>query len=199
MAPLLSIPTERMILNLPRIAYTPAALRFVQDMSHVNRQDRPALPCVDQRYFCGFCGTHMTRWDEANRQRAEYIAVSLGSLEDEDLELLQDIGLLPPQTADESTPLETQRGDGISEDAAEALDSLQLSSQGATWFRSLVEDSQLGRLGKLRTTGTHEQNGIRTTWVVEELENGGVLEQVRIEEPSKFSDTSRKRKTRAGD
>jgi hypothetical protein len=48
------------------------------------------------RHFCGFCGTPLSYWTESPRSEADFICLTLGSLVPEDLEGLEEWGVLPP-------------------------------------------------------------------------------------------------------
>src|SRR5205085_519556 len=44
--------------------------------------------------FCGYCGTPLARWDASSREAERFVALTLGSLLDEDVEQLDVLGLL---------------------------------------------------------------------------------------------------------
>lgn len=168
------MPDEKPFANAQTTPMSAAGRQLIEDMNHNNRVDAPLLPSYDLRHFCGFCGTHMTKWDEINRERASCIAISLGSINDDDVDLLSEIGLLPEiedelveqtQSPKHRLSAEVQHtNQGVSME-----NSGEINAKGTAWFESLIQDSRLGRLSKHRRSGTHEHNGVRVTWVVEEL------------------------------
>lgn len=61
-----------------------------------------------RRQFCGYCGSHLTRWNEGlhaytTTNEAGYLDVTLGSLLNESLEKLEALRILPDADSDEES------------------------------------------------------------------------------------------------
>lgn len=129
-----------------------------------------------KRHFCGFCGTPLSYWSEEPRSEADFIQLTLGSLNAADLADLEELGLLPSgEDEDEVVIVPTLPAlvgdsdvamDG-SGDKTVALRARQ--TEGAVpWFDTLMEGS---RLGTLRTTKGHSESrggAVRIEWEVVE-------------------------------
>lgn len=63
-------------------------------------QYHPALPPT-RRQFCGYCGTHLTAWNEAEAEAADYLDVTLGSLLNDSLAKLETLNIIPDTDDDE--------------------------------------------------------------------------------------------------
>jgi hypothetical protein len=137
-----------------------------------------------QRQFCGYCGTQLSAWNEATLDDAGHINVNLGSLEEEDVALLNEWGLLAPEDS-EDPAAETGQGGPFGEADVGASSSAPRESRrtshavqgmthrGAPWFEEMVEHSSLGRLRRQRG-GYESQDGTTTMqWEVVELTSDG--------------------------
>jgi hypothetical protein len=104
--------------------------------------------------FCGYCGTPLARWDASSREAERFVALTLGSLLDEDVEQLDVLGLLG-----ESEWESDGGGPGGGDDRRQQHKKLQVAEDplgwvvrraGAPWFEDMVHDSRLGRLRRRR-------------------------------------------------
>jgi hypothetical protein len=127
------------------------------------------------RHFCGFCGTPLSYWSEQPRTEADFIQLSLGSLNSEDLGDLEDLGLLPgsDDEADKpQTPVTSAETTGMA--AIEAGTRIQDSDKrevvlrpgretlgGLPWFDTLVEGSRLGTLRHRKGSGRSRDGTVR--------------------------------------
>jgi hypothetical protein len=114
--------------------------------------------------FCGYCGTPLARWDASSREAERFVALTLGSLLDEDVEQLDVLGLLgesewesddhdeqPPQ------PQQQQQHEHKLQVAEDPLGWV-VRRAGAPWFEDMVRDSRLGRL-RSRRGGVESADG----------------------------------------
>jgi hypothetical protein len=131
-----------------------------------------------QRQFCGYCGTQLSSWNEQTSDDAGHINVNLGSLEEDDVALLDSWGLLAPEDEEEEN---AGQGGPVAEAGASsslaprsAANTVQVVAQrGAPWFEEMVEHSRLGQLRRQR--GGYESHDGSTTvqWEVVELRSDG--------------------------
>jgi len=121
-----------------------------------------------KRNFCGYCGTPLSYWSEEPRSEADFINLTIGSLLREDLQDLEDMGLIPESDSEaESTAVDEgqevaaqTRGDGRSTALKE--------SYGVPWFDGLVEGTRLGKMRKSRGVQASNDGRIRVEWEVTE-------------------------------
>lgn len=138
------------------------------------------------RHFCGFCGTPLSYWSEEPRTEADFIQLTLGSLHNDDLGDLEDLGLLGDSEVSSRAASPPPSGDAVM--IGGSPEQGELSRQVATrghrevfgglpWFDSLVEGSRLGRrLGNVRASkgSGHTPDGtVRYEWEVVEYTEGG--------------------------
>jgi hypothetical protein len=122
-----------------------------------------------KRYFCGFCGTPLTSWSERPREEADWISVSLNSLESASLDLLGERGILPSSDA----IVDDDQGEAPSSSAAVPASKTGRDIAGPSWFEEILEGSALSRLRRRRGGQTSADGKIRTEWEVIEFESGG--------------------------
>jgi hypothetical protein len=101
------------------------------------------------RQFCGFCGTPLTYWSESPREESDFISLTLGSLLEDDLRDLEDLGLLPNGTHELEGGGETAEAD-----------------EGVPWFESMVSGSRLGKMR--RSLGARRSGRWSVEWEVVE-------------------------------
>lgn len=101
-------------LRVPLDWYSSATIAFFPDEAHssIKRNfntpaQSPTLPPT-RRQFCGYCGSHLTRWNEGlhaytTTNEAGYLDVTLGSLLNESLEKLEALRILPDDDSDEDS------------------------------------------------------------------------------------------------
>lgn len=105
------------------------------------------------RYFCGHCGTPIAYHSEETGD-ADFIMVTLGSLDTEDLRDLEIMGLIPSSDdgEDDENRVAPPKPSTSANDSEEisatdpAIDNALKILAGIPWFESLVEGSILGRL-----------------------------------------------------
>lgn len=137
-----------------------------------------------KRNFCGFCGTHLTHWSEAQADEADYLNVTVGSLFGEDLRTLEDLGLLPDDMDDNDvaeTQPETNGAAGTNAtQVARREDAIQRrvrrGVQGdVTWMEEMIDGSRLGRSQKKkRGVATNAAGTTRVEWEITEIVDEGV-------------------------
>ncbi|KAF2470898.1 uncharacterized protein BDR25DRAFT_325230 [Lindgomyces ingoldianus] len=162
-------------LRVPLVWYTSATFAQLPD------EERPSIlrtfvsPFASntRRQFCGYCGTQLTSWHERTQEDAEHIQLTVGSLLDEDQELLGQLGLLPSvdssdEDADAIDPMEGPSRHPQSRSVARSGP----YARGAPWFEELVENSKLGRLKKQRGGHSSRDGNVRVEWEVMEWTEG---------------------------
>jgi hypothetical protein len=107
------------------------------------------------RHFCGFCGTPLSYWSESPPEESEFISLTLGTLEEEDLRGLEELGVIPGDAGGESESVER-----IEQAAQRDL------GPGVPWFESMVSGSRLGSIQ--RSTGTKRDGNWSVEWEIVE-------------------------------
>lgn len=110
-----------------------------------------------KRNFCGFCGTPLSYWSEKPRSEAEYINLTLGSLLQEDLQDLEDLGLISEESEGEA---EEKQVDTRNQGTA------LRQSFGVPWFDSMVEGTRLGRMRRSHGIKQSEDGTVKIEWEV---------------------------------
>jgi len=133
------------------------------------------------RQFCGYCGTQLSQWNDSTRQDEEFINLTLGSLLNEDLERLGELGLLDPEEEDSTEVRETPKAEKT---VTQFRPAKGVVHRGAAWFEDLIQDSRLGRIK--RQKGSHKSEDGRTSveweiieWTEEGNEEGGMTPSKR--------------------
>ncbi|RMZ67375.1 dimethylaniline monooxygenase 2 [Pyrenophora seminiperda CCB06] len=124
-----------------------------------------------RRQFCGYCGTQLSSWNERTQDEAEHISLTVGSLLDEDQELLGELGYLPSSSEssdddDESTAAGPSRLNPPRTTVARPGP----QQRGAPWFEEIVRNTRLGRFKQQR--GGHTESGVHIEWEVTEWTEG---------------------------
>ena len=148
---------------------------FYPDESHssIRRVFTPLYAPHTKRHFCGFCGTPLSHWSEKSRDEAEWVCVSMGSLDSDSMSLLSDAGLLPTVQDEELSAATTSSRTEVSRQAAEG------ESKGQPWFEEMIEGSELGRLRRRRGGETSADGKSTIEWEIVEFntdEGGALLE-----------------------
>jgi hypothetical protein len=165
-------------LRVPLDWFYSATFAFFPDETHpaIRRTFTSPFDTRSRRQFCGYCGTQLTLWKEDE----DFIDITLGSLFDEDLESMEDLGLL-------------QVDDGNAEDESgqqemrmtEASTAQGVVHRGVPWFESMVEDSRLGKLQRQKGGHTSKDGSTRYEWEIVEWTS---------EDPDEAAPTTGKRK-----
>ncbi|KAH9880809.1 hypothetical protein IAQ61_001103 [Plenodomus lingam] len=168
---LLSSSPATIFLRVPLDWYTSATFAQYPDETRLSIQRSFVSPFAPhtRRKFCGYCGTQLSSWTERTRDDAEHIALTVGSLLDEDQALLGDLGLLPGSDSsdDEATLVGSSRS-STTRSTARQVNSPRRA--GAPWFEEIVRNTRLGRFKQQR--GAHTDNGVRVEWEVVEWTEG---------------------------
>lgn len=156
-------------------------------------QDEPHC----KRFFCGFCGTHLSYWTEQPESEADFLSITLGSLLSEDIRALQDLNLLPEEVDPEEIGAASTLTDGPAADTRVAasgqqnpssLEAVQRSSRSGRlgdldWFEELIHGSQLGRTQKTRRgAGLSADGTTQIQWEVSEYVEGDDIGQAPVVE-----------------
>lgn len=110
----------------------------------------------------------MSSWNERTRDDAEHISLTVGSLLDEDQDLLTELGFLPNSDSsdDETADISTATTSGTSRSNDTRVARSGPSARGAPWFEEIVRNTRLGRLKQQR--GGHNTGGVQVEWEVTE-------------------------------
>ncbi|GJC95415.1 hypothetical protein ColKHC_04241 [Colletotrichum higginsianum] len=110
-----------------------------------------------KRHFCGFCGTPLSYWTERPQAEADYIHLTLASLQGEDLRDLEDLGLIPEfEEAEEQPAIPT------------TTTVVGRETRGVPWFESMIEGTRLGSLRHSQVVDHSRDGAIRVEWEIVE-------------------------------
>ncbi|KAF2808342.1 uncharacterized protein BDZ99DRAFT_464222 [Mytilinidion resinicola] len=157
-------------LRVPLAWFHSATYAQFPDETHTSIQrtfTSPFPSAHSRRQFCGYCGTQLTSWHERTREDAEHILLTVGSLLDEDQELLGELGYLPGDSSDEE-PAIVRGGQGQGERAVAQAE----RARGTPWFEELVEDTRLGKFKKQKGGHVSRDGSVRVEWEVVEWTEG---------------------------
>lgn len=171
-------------LRVPLEWYRSATFAFFPDETNamIHRVYTSPREQHAMRHFCGFCGTPLSYWSEEPRTEAEFIQLTLGSLESEDLGDLEDLGLLPGSDDEAETPqgaITPAEPAGLaSQDAGTRIRDDHRREVvphrgretlgGLPWFDTLIEGSRLGTIRRHKGTGRSRDGTVRVEWEVVE-------------------------------
>jgi hypothetical protein len=147
--------------------YTSATFAQYPDETHSSIQrtfTSPFTPTTSNK-FCGYCGTQLSAWSERTRDEAEHICLPVGSLLDEDQELLSTLGFF-----DDSSDEETSVAGPVQTNPTRTVARSEPQMRGAPWFEEIVRNTSLGRFRQQR--GGHSDNGVQVEWEVTEWTEG---------------------------
>ncbi|KAH8434206.1 uncharacterized protein LDX57_011845 [Aspergillus melleus] len=204
-------------LRVPLSWYQSHTESFFPDETHstIRRIFSPHHAPHTQRVFCGFCGSPLTYWSEEPREDAEYMSVTIGSLDAGDQRLLEDLDLLPGSDSslededddedDDDDPSEDNKG-VVAAPAPQTTASTstvvvppsrgegnisrsyrQGTVGGIPWFEEMIEGSRLGRLMKgRRGMGVSDDSSTTIEWEISEWTNDDTgLAQAGSSRPSR--------------
>lgn len=128
-----------------------------------------------KKIFCGYCGTHLTRWSEDPEDEAEILSITVDSIFGEDMVTLDELGLLHDDEDDDvDRPTVKLEQKGIMEEpsiqgSVTCEDKSQTTVQpGAEedvfWTEELTEQT---RFGQSRKTKRHRGRNTGSTMIVE--------------------------------
>lgn len=135
-----------------------------------------------KRHFCGFCGTPLSYWSEEPRSEADFIQLTLGSLLQEDLRDLEDLGLIPEESEGES---DERRESGERQVDTPSRNTALRHSFGVPWFDGMVEGTRLGKLRRTHGIQQSEDGSVKVEWEI--VEQSDSPDDVEMETASSSS------------
>ena len=141
------------------------------DESHtsIRRSFTPQHEPSCKRHFCGYCGTHLSYWSEQPSTERDYLRVTVGSLVRDDLDRLQELGLLPEEDAGSNHSAVAQSGNG----QPFVRSQRQLGTGNISWFEEMIDGSSLGRVQRTNHgTRVSADGTTRIEWEVSEYVEG---------------------------
>jgi hypothetical protein len=115
-------------LRVPFSWFQSSTIAFFPDETHqsIRRNFVSPFDSNTRHQFCGYCGTQLSHWGHNTQEEENFISLTLGSLLEDDLERLEELGLLEPDSS--STVFKPAQAS---------------ENRGAQWFESMIEDSPL--------------------------------------------------------
>jgi hypothetical protein len=123
-----------------------------------------------RRVFCGYCGTPLSSWNERTRDEAEHISLPVGSLLDDDQELLGELGLLPSSESSDDDSTARHAAASSQHSTPRPVVRAEPWVRGAPWFEDMVQHTKLGRFKQQR--GRHSEGRVQIEWEVTEWTEG---------------------------
>lgn len=153
--------------RVPLSWYHSTTYAFFPDETHssIRRVYEHAVPDdqpTTKRQFCGYCGTPLTFWSEQPPSEADFIHLTLGSLVQEDLADLQDMGLVPEDESEEDE--ERHALEAAPEVPSEGL----TQTLGVPWLHGLMDNTKLGKLRRTHGVDMSADGRTKVTWEVVE-------------------------------
>jgi len=160
-------------IKVPISWFESTTVAYYPDETHqsIRRTFSSPIPDNLRHQFCGYCGTQLSQWDDTSREHDQYIWLTLGSLHDEDLDKLEDLGLSDADSEPEEVDIERQ---SRPEPAGRAVlkPAQGAQNRGAPWFESLVQDTKLGKIKRQRGGQESADGTSRVEWEVFEFTGG---------------------------
>ncbi|KAF2820308.1 hypothetical protein CC86DRAFT_305355 [Ophiobolus disseminans] len=171
-------------LRVPLPWYTSATFAQFPDetRSSIQRSFTSPFTSNHRRVFCGYCGTQLSSWNEKTRDEAEHICLTVGSLLEDDQQLLGELGFLPHHDSSDEEPTTSDAGPSRPNHSRTVARS-EPASRGAPWFEEIVRNTTLGRFKQQR--GGHSESGVRVEWEVVEWTEADDADDERSATPSK--------------
>lgn len=162
-------------LRVPLAWFQSHTTSFFPDESHtdIRRTFTPIDQPHSKRNFCGFCGTHLSYWTEQPRSESDFLNVTIGSLRNEDLRALEELGLIPAELlasnlANQTVVLLKDNGDVTRAER-------HGTGNGLPWFDEMIEGSTLGRVSKTSKGMGRSADGTTTVeWEVTDWTGDGL-------------------------
>jgi len=156
-------------LRVPLSWFHSTTFAFFPDESHSKIRRTFVSPFDDstRRQFCGYCGTPLSQWQEDTHGDEEFINLTLGSLFEESLQHLQQMGMLQLEgEVDERD--EQEEGMPQAMDVVKGRPAQGVAHRGAPWFEEMVEHTPLGRLKRQKGGHTSSSNDgtVEVEWEV---------------------------------
>ncbi|KAI4610419.1 hypothetical protein J4E80_008183 [Alternaria sp. BMP 0032] len=159
-------------LRVPLPWYTSATFAQYPDETRLSIKRSFVNPYTSntRRQFCGYCGTQLSSWNERTRDEAEHISLTVGSLLDEDQDMLGELGFLPSSSESSDDEDETSAAGPSRTNRSRTVVRSEPQSRGAPWFEEIVRNTRLGRFKQQR--GGHSESGVHVEWEVTEWTEG---------------------------
>lgn len=156
-------------LRVPLAWFQSTTFAFLPDETHrsIRRTFSSPFDTNVRRQFCGYCGTQISQWDDSSRETEEFISLTLGSLLEEDLSQLEDLGLLESERETEPQGEEKQTAPQSSQ-VSLFRPARGAAHRGAPWFESIVEETRLGRIKRQKGGHTSADGTMNMEWEVAE-------------------------------
>jgi hypothetical protein len=153
-------------LRVPLSWYTSATFAQFPDETRTSIQRSFVSPFTSshRRVFCGYCGTQLSSWNEA-----EYISLTVGSLLDDDQNLLDELGFLPhSESSDEEDAVITTTTSTVGGPSRSTVNTNTntITTRGAPWFEEMVRNTRLGRFKQQR--GRYSTSHVQVEFEVSE-------------------------------
>ncbi|RMZ79588.1 hypothetical protein DV737_g3336, partial [Chaetothyriales sp. CBS 132003] len=147
------------VLRVPLTWVSSSTVALFPDETHttIRRTFTPASAPHVKQVFCGYCGTHISRWSEQPRGEADFLSVMVGTLGRRGLDGRAEQHGQSAVVVPTTTRTRTRQG------RAGALD----------WYEELIEGSRLGRTLQMRRgVGTTADGSTTVQWEVSEWTEG---------------------------
>lgn len=155
---------------MPLTWYRSTTYAFFEDETHsaIYRSYTSPHEQSAKRHFCGFCGTPLSYWSESPASEAEYISLTLGSLNGSDLRDLEDLGVLPSEALQDAENDKEKIGNVVPFAGSNTVNGP--ANEGLPWFETMVEGSRLGRMK--RSSGHRQDGRYKVEWEIMEWTEG---------------------------
>jgi hypothetical protein len=105
-------------------------------------------------------------WTDRDSGDSDFINITLGSLFDEDLEQLEELGLLQIESDGESDSSNREA------EVDRAPHVQGVAHRGAPWFEEMIEHSSLGKLKRQKGGRTSGDGSVQVEWEIIEFTSG---------------------------
>jgi hypothetical protein len=170
-------------IRVPLEWYSSTTHAAFEDESHVMIRRKYSHPTEQhsQRHFCGFCGTPLSFWSEMPRSEAKYIQITLGSLSNEDLRGLEEMGLVPDLDEPEQNT-----------DIPKTPEDIVTGTSEVPWISSMMKGTRLGKMRRAHALGHSSDGKVAVDWEIVEWagDGGSVQEPVDTVDPEINNDTT---------
>ncbi|MCJ1479609.1 hypothetical protein MMC13_008295 [Lambiella insularis] len=156
---------------LPLLQSTTYAFYPNETHSDIRRVFTPWHAPHIKRYFCGFCGTPLTSWNEETSEEAEMVSVNLASLRSDSLDILADAGLLPSARSERESVTKQTSGPVVHEES-------RSQTHGQPWFGEIIQGSESGKMRRWRGEEVSADGKSRVEWEIMEFDGDDSGESV---------------------
>jgi hypothetical protein len=190
-------------IRVPLTWYHSTTHAFFPDETHnaIRRAYSHPSHQAEKRQFCGYCGTPLSYWSEDPAPEADFIHLTLGSLLREDLQDLEEMGLIPEESDEEEDankePESEKKQQQQQITTAPNKSDVLRQSYGVPWFDGLVEGTRLGNMRRKHGIRHSGDGNVRVEWEIIEYSDGSGNSQddedVNVDMPTPGSNSKRKR------